>query len=166
MPRPENLRSMLSRGDSPLDMVPYKGGAGAGRGGVGEHEGGKKSSKVRPSAPVKATLRELRLRSAASPVVTQRWLGVALWVRAWAGIDCIDEHDFASSSSSSSGRMSRDVPRVGVTWSAALLCAFERRFRLGRMRLPANTANHIISKPHSYLCMSPRTGSHRERRKK
>ena len=147
MPRPENRRSMLSRGDSPdwlLPSVSYNGGAGAGLGGFGEPDAGKKSSKVRPSAPVRTTLRELRLRSAASSILTQRWLGVALRLRAWAGMDCVEEHDglgFASSSSSSSGRISRDVPRVGVTWGSALVCPLERRFRLGRMRLLAKTGS-------------------------
>lgn len=68
IPRPEKRRLISSRGDSVAgDDVTDRGGGVMGRGAgegvraLGALDGGKKSSKVRPSTPVRTTLRESRL---------------------------------------------------------------------------------------------------------
>ena len=99
IPRPENRRLISSRDVSDEVDVADRGGV-CGRGGGegvrvrGALEGGKKSSKVRPSTPVKTTLRESRLscvgrapRVALAPTYREGWK------LAFVGRECDEEQE-------------------------------------------------------------------------
>lgn len=140
IPRPENLRLMSSRGDSQAAS-----GLNGGRGG---REGalcvGKKSSKVSPSAPVRTTRRESRLRSATLSRLPSVVLPPIVRVRRYGEAELTDEAEDnegrLSSSSERSGRMSRGFPLAAGM--SGLLLDRERRFKVGKSRLLVNTVRN------------------------
>lgn len=166
IPRPEKRRLISSRDDSDVDEGAADLGGVLGRergegertrgGGEGVRvrgalDGGKKSSKVRPSTPVKTTLRESRLSCVGrAPMVALLFTYREGWKLVFVGRECDDEQEVRlglSSSSATLGRMWRTFEFDLAGDASDLFEERPRRLRLGRILLEANTRSGVSWKP-------------------